>query len=159
DFIALLDRIQKEYATHRLKKRVHCILLTDGEETAVEPNQKPFFYQQLAQYMKALKGADIQFSFVGLGQEQGGIVPGLNVVSKLDKETLFEMSHLSGGALIFDNEMTLQDIIAEEMRSINMKKSTLTHKIPQQISHGALFAALFFLAAALLLPEKMEQHK
>jgi len=66
------------------------ILLTDGRENVAS-------FEELNKIMDYISNKQITVNAIGVGTEEGGILPGVDVVSTLDEEMLFRVANATGG--------------------------------------------------------------
>jgi hypothetical protein len=149
NFFALFETLEKNVLRAERERKVHFILLSDGEDTAGA--KKEAILEKVALFPRAGSRIDV----VGLGSASGGQVPGLPVRSRLDRNFLELVAQTGQGRSFFEGEMQITALID------SLSSSSLFHKegqasIPkgESLSAYPLIAALFFLFSALFIPAR-----
>jgi len=149
NFFALFESLEKNILQGSREKKVHCILFSDGEDTLGA--KKEAVLEKVARFPKRGSRIDV----VGLGSALGGTVPGLPVVSKLDRNFLESLAHAGGGTCFFEGEMNLPSLIEGLVSSsLFQREKTGQTKNGESLVAYPLVCALIFLLAFLFIPAR-----
>lgn len=169
NFVSVFEYIEEQLFTEPQEQGKMIILLSDGEDIPMLEGDKEERTEKILGIVDRIRKLNARFICIGMGSNQGGVIPGLlyqgkPVHSSQHPELLQSIAKHANGKLFLSNELTLQSLISEVIDFLN--KETLEVINNQKISSSSLFAfkryyqiplliAIFSLAYALLFPEEL----
>lgn len=155
----MLEKLQERILDAPLRKRVHVVLFTDGEDTSLfdlQPSEKREKEQYQVELLSAFHQASIGWSIIGVGTVEGGVVPGLeNVTSHLVPETLKMFQEATKGRLYLSKDTALVDVVDGVAADLN---PSTTNPLPalHSVAFFPLLFACFFMLLHLFIPEEVK---
>ncbi|MDB6081939.1 MAG: putative rane protein [Chlamydiia bacterium] len=160
DFSQLFKTMKAAYLDRAEHKRIKFVLLTDGEDTSLlslshelQKAKEKVIYDEVALFKKKGMG----WYIVGMGTSQGGQIPGLKVVTKMQPDFLEAIAKSCHGKCYFDtdknsNLSTLADDLVMEL--VYQKGGARDSSEKVSLFYYPLLGAILFLLTALFLPER-----
>jgi len=141
------------------KKKNLFIILSDGEDTEHPDNhdQETSIANEVAQ---AITDPSSRFNTIGIGSLEGAIIPdievaGKSVISKLHPFLIQQIAKQGRGHSFFETDQALPQIAKElYIDTIQGIKPTNIQGEYRDLSRYPALAALFFMALALIIPER-----
>jgi Ca-activated chloride channel family protein len=116
------------------------VLITDGVNNAgTDPLEMAQFLGQHG----------VPVYTVGIGTQQGGIIPGTNDEATIDEDALRQYAQLSGGAYArAENAVQLRDALTRLARVTTVRRQEIDASLPLALSGGVLMLAAFLCGMA-----------
>lgn len=170
NFAALIDEMKAKYLESKIEKKVRFILLTDGEDTslvAVPVDVKNRTELLLAQRLKEFAQAGMYWDTVGIGSDKPCVIPnmyqdGKPVFSTMQAALIQMFADAGQGHSYFDATFSLSKIVdgllANVARAEKKKSDSVANPPNQSFLEYPLIAAILFLTAACVTPEKVKKR-
>lgn len=182
DLVEALEFVRRRHFKANKEKLLTLVLLTDGGDTRLESLEGEAYTREQRAIVSRVKGAEalnLRVYTVGIGSEQGAVVPGVSfqgqpVRSSLDEDLLDQLASEGRGRYYFANRSSTLGVaqgIHSELEQDSAfveteEESALLGKVKRTQELGSerellydlyfqypLFLAFIFVVFALMLPE------
>lgn len=127
DLIEALGFVRKNHFKEQKNKLTTLVVLTDGGDTRLESSSGEKRERELSAILSRVSDAEkhnLRVFTIGLGTQQGGVVPdvlfdGKQVTSSLDEELLKRLSSVGRGAYYFANDYSSLSLAQDLMQRLS----------------------------------------